>query len=182
MGAFRNSLAPIPHDSLHSSPFYLQGPLAAATEKPPETRGHPGCNNESKNYPRAHKWRIKPSQALSFRYPWDSVSRSHQTLCRPLHPQCTNYPLWPKKPLSSLSIISFPPEYNKIYYFFLWWVNQFIEPKYPLWPVDPLKRPSSPGKTFPKTMPGTKSGHPHQNDTLSNGGIRGTDKKEKIKQ
>jgi hypothetical protein len=83
MGAFRNSSAPIPHDSLHSSPFYLKGPRAAATEKPPETRGHPGCNNKSKNYPRAHKRRRKPPQALSFRYPWDSVSMSHQTLCPP---------------------------------------------------------------------------------------------------
>ena len=91
MGALRNPSAPIPHDSLHSSPFCLKGPRTAATEKPPETRGHPGCNDKSKNYPRAHKRRIKPLQALSFRYPWDSVSRSHQTLCHPLHPQCTNY-------------------------------------------------------------------------------------------
>jgi hypothetical protein len=53
-----------------------------------------------------HKRRIKPPQALSFRYPWDSVSRSHQTLCHPLHPQCTNYLFWLKTPLSSLSIIS----------------------------------------------------------------------------
>ena len=79
MGALRNPSAPIPHDSLHSSPFYLKGPRTAATEKPPETRGHPGCNDKSKNRPRAHKRRIKPPQALSFRYPWDSVSRSHQT-------------------------------------------------------------------------------------------------------
>ena len=90
MGALRNPSAPIPHDSLHSSPFYLKGPRTAATEKPPDTRGHPGCNDKSKNYPRAHKRRIKPPQALSFRYPWDSVSRSHQTVS-PLHPQCTNY-------------------------------------------------------------------------------------------
>jgi hypothetical protein len=27
-------------------------------------------------------------------------------------------------------------------------------------------------------MPGMKSGYPHPNDTLSNGGIRGKDKKE----
>ena len=108
MGALRNPSAPIPHDSLHSSPFYLKGPRTAATEKPPETRGHPGCNDKSKNYPRAHKRRIKPPQALSFRYPWDSVSRSHQTLCHPLHPQCTNYLFWLKTPLSSLSIISSP--------------------------------------------------------------------------
>jgi hypothetical protein len=80
-----------PHDSLHSSPFYLKGPQTAAIEKPPETRGHPGCNDKSKNCPRAHKRRIKPPHALSFRYPWDRVSRSHQTLCHPLHPQCTNY-------------------------------------------------------------------------------------------
>ena len=91
MGALRNPSAPIPHDSLYSSPFYLKGPRTAATEKPPETRGHPGCNDKSKNYPRAHKRRIKPPQALNFRYPWDSISRSHQTLCHPLHPQCTNY-------------------------------------------------------------------------------------------
>ena len=90
MGALRNPSAPIPHDSLHSSPFYLKGPRTAATEKPPETRGHPGCNDKSKNYPRAHKRWIKLPQALSFRYPWDSVSRSHQTVS-PLHPQCTNY-------------------------------------------------------------------------------------------
>ena len=32
----------------------------------------------------------------------------HQTLCHPLHPQCTNYLFWLKKTLSSLSIISFP--------------------------------------------------------------------------
>ena len=108
MGALRNTSAPIHHDSLHSSPFYLKGPRTAATEKLPETRGHPGCNDKSKNYPRAHKRRIKPPQALSFRYPWDSVSRSHQTLCHPLHPQCTNYLFWSKTPLSSLSIISFP--------------------------------------------------------------------------
>ena len=100
MGALRNPSAPIPHDSLHSSPFYLKGPRTAATEKPPETRGHPGCNDKSKNYPRAHKRRIKPPQALSFRYPWDSVSRSHQILCHPLHPQCTNYLFWSKTPLS----------------------------------------------------------------------------------
>ena len=100
MGALRNPSAPIPHDSLHSSPFYFKGPRTAATEKPPETRGHP--------YPRAHKRRIKPPQALRFRYPWDSVSRSHQTLCHPLHPQCTNYLFWLKTPLSSLSIISSP--------------------------------------------------------------------------
>jgi hypothetical protein len=49
----------------------------------------------------------KPPQALSYRYPWDSVSRSHQTLCHPLHPQCTNYLFWLKTPLSSLSIISY---------------------------------------------------------------------------
>jgi hypothetical protein len=79
MGALRNPSAPIPHNSLHSSPFYLKGPRTAATEKPPETRGHPGCNDKSKNHPRAHKRRIKPPQALSFRYPWDSVSRSHKT-------------------------------------------------------------------------------------------------------
>ena len=85
-----SSEPPIPHDSLHSSPFYLKGPRTAATEKPPETRGHPGCNDKSKNHPRAHKRRRKPPQALSFRYPWDSVSMSHQTLWHPLHPQCTN--------------------------------------------------------------------------------------------
>ena len=79
MGAFRNSSAPIPHDSLHSSPFYLKGPWTAATEKPPETRGHPGCNDKSKNHHRAHKRRVKPPQALSFRYPWDRVSRNHKT-------------------------------------------------------------------------------------------------------
>ena len=79
MGAFRNSSAPIPHYSLHSSPFYLKGLRTAATEKPPETRGHPGCNDKSKNHPRVHKRRIKPPQALSFQYPWDSVSRSHKT-------------------------------------------------------------------------------------------------------
>ena len=90
-GCSSEPLGPIPHDSLHSSPFYLKGPRTAATKKPPETRGHPGCNDKSKNCPRAHKRRIKPPQALSFRYPWDSVSRSHQTLCHPLHPQCTNY-------------------------------------------------------------------------------------------
>ena len=92
MGALRNPSAPIPHDSLHSSPFYFKGPRTAATEKPPETRGHPGCNDKSKNYPRAHKRRIKPPQALNFRYPWDSVSMSHQTLCHPPHPQRTNHP------------------------------------------------------------------------------------------
>ena len=106
IGALRNPSAPIPHDSLHSSPFYLKGPRTAATEKPPETRGHPGCNDKSKNHPRAHKRRIKPPQALSFRYPWESVSRSHQTMWHPLHPQCTNYLFrYPfKKTLSSLSI------------------------------------------------------------------------------
>jgi hypothetical protein len=65
--------APIPHDSLHSSPFYLKRPRTAATEKPPETRGHPGCNDKSKNYPSAHKRRIKPPQALprgSEEHPW----------------------------------------------------------------------------------------------------------------
>ena len=78
MGAFRNSSAPIPHNSLHSSPFYFKSPWSA-TEKPPKTRGHPGCNNKSKNHPRAHKRRSKPPQALSFRYPWDRVPRNHKT-------------------------------------------------------------------------------------------------------
>jgi hypothetical protein len=41
MGALRNPSAPIPHDSLRSSPFYFKGPRTAATEKPPETKGHP---------------------------------------------------------------------------------------------------------------------------------------------
>ena len=79
MGALRNSSAPIPHDSLHSSPFYLKGPWTAATGKPPETRGCPGCNDQSKDHPRAHERRITPPQDLSFRYQWDSVSRSHKT-------------------------------------------------------------------------------------------------------
>jgi hypothetical protein len=79
MGALRNSSAPTPHDSLHSSPFYLKEPRTAANGKPPETRGHPGCNDKSKDHPRAHKRRIKPPQDLSFRYPWSSVSRSHKT-------------------------------------------------------------------------------------------------------
>ena len=79
MGDIRNSSAPIPHYSLHSSPFYLREPRTAATGKPLETRGHPGCNDKSKDHPRAHKRRIKPPQDLSFRYPWDSVSRRHKT-------------------------------------------------------------------------------------------------------
>jgi hypothetical protein len=78
MGAFRNSSAPIPHDSLHSSPFYFKGPWSA-TETPPKTRGHPGCNNKSKNHPMAHKRRSKPPQALSFRYSLDRVPRNHKT-------------------------------------------------------------------------------------------------------
>ena len=71
-GCSSEPLGPIPHDSLLSSPFYLKGPRTAATEKPPETRGHPGCNDKSKNHPRAHNRWIKPPQALSFRYPWES--------------------------------------------------------------------------------------------------------------
>ena len=116
MGAFRNSSAPTPHDSLHSSPFYLKGPRAAATDKPPETRGHPGCNDKSKNHPRDHKRQIKPPQALSFQYPWDNVSRSYKTskFCM-LHtrpcgtPYTYNTPIIhsdisPKKTFSTLSI------------------------------------------------------------------------------
>jgi hypothetical protein len=91
MAALRNPSAPIPYDSLHSSPFYLKGPRTADIEKPPETRGHPGCNDKSQNYPRAHKRRIKPPQALSFRYPWDSVSRSHQTVSPYTHNAPTIY-------------------------------------------------------------------------------------------
>ena len=78
-GCSSELFGPIPHDSRHSSPFYLKGPRTATTGKSPETRGHPGCNDKSKDHPRAHKRRIKPSQDLSFRYPWDSVSRSHKT-------------------------------------------------------------------------------------------------------
>ena len=76
MGALRNPSAPIPHNSLHSSPFYLKGPRTAATEKPSETRGHPGCNDKSKNYPRAHKRRIKLpiSMGQRFQESPDSVS------------------------------------------------------------------------------------------------------------
>jgi hypothetical protein len=76
---------PSPHHSLHSSPFYLKGPRTAVTGKPTETRGHPGCNDKSKDHPRAHERRKKPLQDLSFRYPWDSVSRSHKTskFCMP---------------------------------------------------------------------------------------------------
>ena len=47
-GCLSELLGPIPHDSLHFSPFYFKGPQTAATEKPPETRGHPGCNDKSK--------------------------------------------------------------------------------------------------------------------------------------
>ena len=79
MGALRNSSDSIPNDSLRFSPFYLKGTRTAATGKPPETRGHAGCNDKSKNDPRAQKRRIKPPQALSFRCPCDSVSRSHKT-------------------------------------------------------------------------------------------------------
>jgi hypothetical protein len=68
-----------PRPPSHSSPFYLKGPWTAATGKPPEARGHPGCNDKSKDHPRAHERRIKPPQDLSFRYPWDSVSRSRKT-------------------------------------------------------------------------------------------------------
>jgi hypothetical protein len=172
MGAFRNSSAPIPNDSLHSSPFYLKGPRTAATEKPPETRGHPGCNDKSKNYPRAHKRRIKPPQAISFRYPWDSVSRSHQTLCHPLHPQCTNYLFWLEKTLSSLSIISFPPSILKY--------NHILCDEYH-YTFYAKKIPSEthfPRRHFPQdTTPGPKSGDPHPPDKLSNGGIRRKNKK-----
>jgi hypothetical protein len=38
-GCSSELLDPTPHDSLHSSPFYLKGPWTAATGKPPETRG-----------------------------------------------------------------------------------------------------------------------------------------------
>ena len=111
MGAFRNSSAPIPHDSLHSSPFYLKGPRSAATETPPETRGHPGRNNKSKNHPRAHKRRSKPPQALSFQYPWDRVTRNHKTskLCM-LHtrPCDTSIPTT-HQPSTSVSPFSMPP-------------------------------------------------------------------------
>ena len=105
IGALRNTSAPIPHDSLHSSPFYLKGPRTAATEKPPETRGHPGCNDKSKNRPRAHKRRIKPPQALSFRYPWDSVSG----ITRPANSVCyTPYYVAPLTPtMHQLSILIF---------------------------------------------------------------------------
>ena len=85
MGALRNSSDPIPNDSLRFSPFCIKGTRTAATGKPPETRAHPGCNDKSVDHPRAHERRIKPPQDLSFRYPWDSVSRSHKTskLCMP---------------------------------------------------------------------------------------------------
>ena len=125
MGAFRNSSAPSPHDSLHSSPFYFKDPWAV-TEKPPKTRGLPGCNNKSKNHPRAHKRRSKLPQALSFRYPWDRVSMNHKTskLCmlhtRPcdtpiptIHPSSTSI-----SPFSTLPIASLPPiiiKYNHIF-------------------------------------------------------------------
>ena len=70
---------PSPHDSLHSSPFYLKGPWAAATGKPTERRGCTGCNDKSKDHHRAHERRITPPQDLGLRYPWDSVSRRHKT-------------------------------------------------------------------------------------------------------
>jgi hypothetical protein len=37
----------------------------SATGKPPDTRGHPGCNDKSKDHPRAHERRIKPQQDLA---------------------------------------------------------------------------------------------------------------------
>jgi hypothetical protein len=118
--------------------FILKDPGLQPLRNPPETRGHPGCNNKSKNYPRAHKRRIKPPQALSFRYPRDSVSRSHQTLYHPLHPQCTNHLFWLKTPLSSLSIISLPPNIFKTQPYFVWWV-----PLSSLCQEDPLGYPFS---------------------------------------
>ena len=119
MGTLRNPRPSSPTIHYTLPRFILKDPGLQPLKKPPETRGHPGCNDKSKNYPRTHKRRIKPPQALSFRYPWDSVSRSHQTLCHPLHPQCTNYLLWLKKTLSSLSIISFPPSIIEYTIFFV---------------------------------------------------------------
>jgi hypothetical protein len=122
MGAFRNSSAPIPHDSLHSSPYYLKGPWTAATGKQPETRGHPGYNDKSKDHPRAHERRIKSPQDLSFRYPWDSVSRSHKTSkfcmlhtrpCGTHNAPTIDFDIPLKKTSSSLSVKSFPQELLK---------------------------------------------------------------------
>ena len=53
--------------------------VSGASWVPFGTRGHPGCNDKSKNHPRAHRRLVKPPQALSFRYPWDRVSRNRKT-------------------------------------------------------------------------------------------------------
>ena len=100
---------PPPHDSLHSAPFYLKGPWTAATGKPTET------NDKSKDYPSAHERRMTPPpQDLSFRYQWDSVSRSHKTskLCM-LHTRPCGTPTPTTHQLSNFKI----PEKNPPRYY-----------------------------------------------------------------
>ena len=150
MGALRDSSAP--HDSLHSAPFYLKGPWTAATGKPTETRGFPGCNDQSKDHPSAHERRITPPQDLSFRYQWDSVSRSRKTskLCM-LHSRPCGTPTPTTHQLSNFKI----PEKTPRYY-----LNCKIIPLITLLFSTPLSFPSNPRpQTYLPTSSATRFAH-----------------------
>ena len=102
IGALRNFATPSPTIHYTLPRFIFKDPDCSHWE-PPETRGHPGCNDKSKDHPRAHKRRIKPLQDLSFRNPWDSVSRRSKTskFCM-LHTRPSGTPYTHKHQLSIL--------------------------------------------------------------------------------
>jgi len=79
-GCSSELLGPHPPTIHYTLPrFILKDPGLQLLGNPQKQGVVPGGIDKSKDHPRAHERRMTPSQDISFRYQWDSVSRSHKT-------------------------------------------------------------------------------------------------------
>ena len=89
-------LAPHPPTIHYTLPRFILSDPGLQLLGSPQKQGVVRDNDKSKDQLRAHERRMTPPQDLSFRFPWDSVSRSHKTskLCmlhtRPCGTSCTH--------------------------------------------------------------------------------------------